>query len=126
MFDPVRAACKLQDYNVVSCNWRFTFTQLSTCQCVQNLASSTLGSILGTYTLSSLLSAREEIASTVLQVFNVACHPWGVQVERVEVMNLSVAKEMVVSMAVEAKASREANGLIIMQQGEGLCLEKMK
>ena len=27
-------------------------------QCIQNLASSTLGSILGTYTLSSLLSAR--------------------------------------------------------------------
>ena len=109
-------------------------------QCVQNLASSTLGSILGTYTLSSLLSARstnlplppvflrkyfrEEIANTVLEVFSVACDPWGVQVERVEVglvnhldlliitpvmvftlqvKNLAVAKEMVVSMAVEAK-----------------------
>ena len=55
-----------------------------------------------------------------------ACDPWGVEVERVEVKNLAVAKEMVVSMAVEAKASREANGLMIMQQGEGLCLEKIK
>ena len=59
---------------------------------------------------------------------------------------MAVAKEMVVSMAVEAKvncyhiriitfpfydsnigqASREANGLMIMQQGEGLSLEKIK
>ena len=80
----------------------------------------------------------------MLEVFSVACDPWGVQVERVEVKNLAVAKEMVVSMAVEAKvrnifisiffnhlflswqASREANGLMIMQQGEGLCLEKIK
>ena len=73
----------------------------STClQCIQRLASATLGSILGTYTLSSLLSARwhltmetmmicvlcrEEIASTVLEVFGVACDPWGIVVERVEV-----------------------------------------
>ena len=74
---------------------------VSTClQCIQRLASATLGSILGTYTLSSLLSARwhlttetmmisvlcrEEIASTVLEVFGVACDPWGIVVERVEV-----------------------------------------
>lgn len=46
--------------------------------------------------------------------------------ERVEVKNLSVAREMIKSMAVEAKANREANGLLIMQNGEGLCLEKIK
>ena len=28
---------------------------------------------------------REEIASTVLEVFGVACDPWGIVVERVEV-----------------------------------------
>ena len=43
-----------------------------------------------------------------------------------QVKNLSVAKEMVKSMAVEAQAAREANGLLIMQNGEGTCLEKIK
>ena len=62
----------------------------------------------------------------MLDVFGVACDPWGIVVERVEVKNLSVAKEMIKSMAVEAKANREANGLLIMQNGEGLCLEKIK
>ena len=36
----------------------------------------------------------------------------------IQVKNLSVAREMVKSMAVEAQASRVANGLI-MQKGEG-------
>lgn len=110
VFEPVRAACRVRDYN----------------QSVRSLAASTLGSILGTYTLSSLLSEREEIASTVMKTFRAACDPWGVTVERVEVKNLSVAREMVKSMAVEAQAFREANGLLIMQKGEGKCLEKIK
>jgi hypothetical protein len=42
------------------------------------------------------------------------------------VKNLAVAREMVKSMAVEATAFREANGLLIMQKGEGRCLEKIK
>ena len=57
----------------------------------------------------SIILSREEIASTVLDVFGVACDPWGIVVERVEVKNLSVAREMIKSMAVEAKANREAN-----------------
>ena len=41
--------------------------------------------MLGTYTLSNLLSSREQIAKTVLQTFKRACDPWGITVERVEV-----------------------------------------
>ena len=32
-----------------------------------------------------IMCCREEIASTVLEVFGVACDPWGIVVERVEV-----------------------------------------
>ena len=42
-----------------------------------------------------------------MKTFLTACDPWGVSVERVEVKNLSVAREMVKSLAVEAQASRE-------------------
>ena len=33
---------------------------------------------------------------------------------------------MVVPMAMEAKAAREANGLVILQKGEAKCLEKIR
>jgi len=62
----------------------------------------------------------------VMKTFRIACDPWGITVERVEVKNLSVARDMVKSLAVEAQASREANGLLIMQKGEGQSLEKIK
>lgn len=108
--DPVRAAVRVQDYN----------------QSVRSLAASTLGSILGTYKLSALLSSRDEIAATVLKTFKLACDPWGITVERVEIKSLCVAREMVKSMAVEAQAYRNANGLLVMMKGEGKCLEKIR
>ena len=79
-----------------------------------------------------------------MKTFRTACDPWGITVERVEVgqnitkdyhdnddfvgqvKNLSVARDMVRSLAVEAQASREANGLLIMQKGEGRSLAKIK
>ena len=44
-----------------------------------------------------------------MKTFVTACDPWGVSVERVEVKNISVAREMVKSLAVEAQASREVS-----------------
>ena len=46
-----------------------------------------------------------------MKTFVTACDPWGVSVERVEVKNISVAREMVKSLAVEAQASREVRKL---------------
>ncbi|XP_023345538.1 erythrocyte band 7 integral membrane protein [Eurytemora carolleeae] len=110
VFDPVRAAISSIDYN----------------QAVRSLASSTMGSILGTYRLSSLLSDREEIAGQILNTFRSACDPWGIAVQRVEIKSLVVAKEMVKSMAIEAQAEREANGLLILQEGEANCLQQIR
>ena len=36
-------------------------------------------------TMMICVPCREEIAGTVLEVFGVACDPWGIVVERVEV-----------------------------------------
>ena len=66
VFDPVLAACTLQDYNEVRYHISKIIQMTYSChillclsiQSVRGLAASTLGSILGTYTLSSLLSAR--------------------------------------------------------------------
>ena len=110
VFDPVKAATGAMDYN----------------DAVRGLASSTLGGILGTYQLGSLLAERAEIAEKVLNIFKVDCDPWGVHVERVEVKSLVVAREMIVPMAREAKAAREANGLVILQRGEKKCLQKIR
>ena len=43
-----------------------------------------------------------------------------------QVKNLSVARDMVRSMAVEAQAERKASGMLIMQKGEGESLVKIR
>ena len=59
VFEPVRAACRVLDYNQVglSHSKQIDLT-IRTLQSVRSLAASTLGSILGTYTLSALLAER--------------------------------------------------------------------
>ena len=41
----------------------------------------------------------------------------------IKIVNL---REMVIPMAREAKAAREANGLVILQRGEKNCLQKIR
>lgn len=48
------------------------------------LAQSTLRTVLGTKNLSELLTERESIARIMQSTLDQATHPWGVEVERVE------------------------------------------
>ena len=46
------------------------------------LAQTTLRNILGTRTLSGILSEREQISKEVLSILDTATDPWGIDVER--------------------------------------------
>ena len=46
------------------------------------LAQTTLRNILGTRTLSGILSEREQISKEVLSILDRATDPWGIDVER--------------------------------------------
>lgn len=48
------------------------------------LAATTLRNVLGTKTMSDLLTDREAIAKLMKEVLDHATDPWGVKVERVE------------------------------------------
>ena len=46
------------------------------------LAQTTLRNILGTRTLSGILSEREQVSNEVLSILDTATDPWGIAVER--------------------------------------------
>ena len=52
------------------------------------MASTTLRTILGTKSLSEILSDRESISNDILLHIDRATDPWGVKVERVEVKDV--------------------------------------
>lgn len=78
----------------------------------QLLAATTLRNILGTKTLSEILTDREHIATSMQQVLDDGTDPWGVYVERVEIKDVRLPTSMQRAMATEAEAAREARAKV--------------
>ena len=76
------------------------------------IASTTLRNVLGTKTLGSILSGSDAIAKEIKAELDLATTPWGVQVERVEVKDVSVPEQLQRSLASEAEARRNARAKV--------------
>ncbi|PAV82507.1 hypothetical protein WR25_16281 [Diploscapter pachys] len=82
------------------------------------LAQTTLRNVLGTKTLSEMLSERDAIASITEKVLDEGTDPWGVKVERVEIKDIRLPQQLTRSMAAEAEAARNARAAVIAAEGE--------
>jgi erythrocyte band 7 integral membrane protein len=82
------------------------------------LAATTLRTVLGTKTLTEILTEREKISQIMQTSLDEASSHWGVKVERVEIKDVSLPKQMQRAMAAEAEASREARAKVIAAEGE--------
>ena len=82
------------------------------------LAQTTLRNMLGTKTLSEILGQREEISNKMQQALDIATDPWGVRVERVEVKDVRLPRNLQRAMAAEAEAQRHARAKVIAAEGE--------
>ncbi|TKR72197.1 hypothetical protein L596_019687 [Steinernema carpocapsae] len=84
----------------------------------RQLAQTTLRNVLGTRTLSEIMSDREGIAQQAQAVLDEGTHPWGIKVERVEVKDIRLPRELCRVLAAEAEASREADAKVVSANGE--------
>ncbi|VUZ46514.1 unnamed protein product, partial [Hymenolepis diminuta] len=82
------------------------------------LAATTLRNVLGTKSLSEILSEREAISTSMQTMLDDATQPWGVKVERVEVKDVRLPLQLQRTMAAEAEATREAQAKVIAAEGE--------
>jgi erythrocyte band 7 integral membrane protein len=60
-----------------------------------------------------MLSHREQISNEMQNVLDNATAPWGVKVQRVEVKDIRLPKQLQRAMAAEAEAAREAKAKVI-------------
>uniref|UniRef100_A0A452I4H9 Band 7 domain-containing protein n=2 Tax=Gopherus TaxID=38771 RepID=A0A452I4H9_9SAUR len=90
------------------------------------LAQTTLRNVLGTQSLSQILSGREEIAHNIQSILDNATGKWGIQVARVEIKDVRIPMEMQRAMAAEAEATRDARAQIIAAEGERNASEALK
>ena len=84
----------------------------------QQLAQTTLRSILGQATLDELLSDREKLNEKLQEILDKDTEPWGIKVTKVEVKAVDLPIEMQRAMAKQAEAEREKRAKIIHASGE--------
>ncbi len=82
------------------------------------LAQTTLRNVLGTRTLTQIMSDREGIAQQAQAVLDEGTCSWGVKVERVELKDIRLPRELTRVLAAEAEASRAADAKIVSALGE--------
>jgi regulator of protease activity HflC (stomatin/prohibitin superfamily) len=100
--DPASAVIRVEDY-------RFAVSQM---------AQTSLRSIIGKSDLDDLLSNREKLNQGLELMIDSPAVGWGVQVDRVEIKDVSLPETMKRSMARQAEADRERRARIINADAE--------
>jgi len=108
--NPMAAVCNVSDYS----------------KSTRLLSATTLRNILGTKTLSELLSERDTIAKDLKSMIDTATDPWGIDIERVEVKDVRLPQSLQRAMAAEAEATRDARAKVIAAEGEQKASKALK
>src|SRR3984885_2265147 len=85
---------------------------------VEQLAQTTLRSVLGEVELDDLLSQREKLNSRLQTILDEHTEAWGVKVTQVQVKQVDLPQEMQRAIAAQAEAERERRAKIIAAEGE--------
>jgi len=84
----------------------------------QQVAQTTLRSILGQTSLDDLLTKRDEVNQRLQQIIDDVTNPWGVKVTIVEVKDVILPEGMRRAMARQAEAERDRRAKVIHAIGE--------
>ncbi|WP_258024550.1 slipin family protein [Streptomyces bambusae] len=102
VIDPANAIIEVEDY-------RFAVSQM---------AQTSLRSIIGKSDLDDLLSNREKLNEGLELMIDSPAVGWGVQIDRVEIKDVSLPETMKRSMARQAEADRERRARVINADAE--------
>jgi regulator of protease activity HflC (stomatin/prohibitin superfamily) len=91
---------------------------------IQNLAQTTLRSIMGRMTLDESLSSREKINADLLTILDEATDSWGTKITRVEIKDIQPPDDIVNAMTLQMKAEREKRARILEAEAKKEAVER--
>ncbi|GAA2904693.1 slipin family protein [Streptosporangium fragile] len=100
--DPMRAAIEVQNYLFA----------------VEQVAQTSLRSIIGKSELDDLLTNREELNRGLALTLDSPALGWGIHIDRVEIKDVQLPEAMKRSMSRQAEAERERRARVITADGE--------
>lgn len=111
VIDPVKAVLEVEDYKTAT----------------EQLALTSLRSVLGQSDLDELLSQRDRVNERLRQIIDEHTEePWGIRISLVEVKDALLPDSMQRIMARQAEAEREKRAKIIHAEGEYQAAETLK
>ncbi len=109
VIDPNRAVVEVENYLYAT----------------QQLAQTTLRSVVGQMELDELLAQREKINIQLQDILDKHTEPWGIKVSLVETKQVDLPEEMRRAIARQAEAERERRAKVIHAEGEYQAAEKL-
>lgn len=102
IIDPVRASYGIEDF-------QFAAIQL---------AQTTMRSVIGTMELDKTIGEKDLINSTIVAAIDQASEPWGIKVNRYEILNIVPPKSVLDAMEKEKKAQIAKRSKVLLSEGE--------
>ena len=87
-------------------------------EATNQLAQTTLRSILGQHELDEMLASREQLNLGIQKILDEQTDGWGIKVTNVEIKHVDLDESMIRAMAKQAEAERERRSKVIHAQGE--------
>jgi regulator of protease activity HflC (stomatin/prohibitin superfamily) len=109
VIDPERAVIQVEDY----------FTA------VNQLAQTTLRSVLGQHELDEMLAERTKLNTDIQQILDEHTDAWGIKISMVEIKQIDLNESMVRAIAQQAEAERERRAKVIHADGELQASQKL-
>ena len=107
--DPEKAIIQVEDFNTA----------------INQLAQTTLRSVLGQHDLDEMLAEREKLNDNIQEITDKRADAWGIKVINVEIKHIDLNDSMIRAIARQAEAERERRAKIIHAEGEYQAAEKL-
>ncbi len=109
VIDPQRAIIQVEDFYSAT----------------NQLAQTTLRSVLGKHELDEMLAERDKLNIDIQKILDSATDAWGIKVTSVEIKHVDIDPTMVRAIAQQAEAERTRRAKIIHAEGELQAAEKL-
>jgi regulator of protease activity HflC (stomatin/prohibitin superfamily) len=109
VIDPQRAIIQVEDFYAAT----------------NQLAQTTLRSVLGKHELDEMLAERDKLNTDIQKILDTATDAWGIKVTTVEIKHIDIDPTMVRAIAQQAEAERTRRAKIIHADGEFQAAEKL-
>lgn len=85
---------------------------------IENLTATSLRNTIGEMELDQTLTSRDTVNDKLRMVLDEATDPWGIKINRVELKNILINKDMQEAMEKQMRAERERRESILRAEGE--------